>query len=384
MIVTGRNPENGQPLQVTVSADAHDSIITDVTATSDTVDAGWLAPGLVDVQVNGFAGHDVNADAPTWENVAAITAALGDIGVTTWCPTVITASREGILERLRAIHAARQYDPATARAVPGVHIEGPFLSPADGARGVHDPTHIRPLDLEEVEQWIQVGVPIELLTVSPHRADTIASIPALVGRGITVALGHTDAEPDQISAATAAGATVSTHLGNGVPFVLPRHPNGIWTQLADDRLSAGLIADGHHLPFDVLEVMLRAKPADRAFLVSDSTELAGSRPGRYRTSVGGTVELEPNGRLSYLGTELLAGAALPITDGLVNVVTQTTFSLAQAVRLVTTNPARLLPSARPHLGQLTVGAPADLVLLNNEGAVQRVLVNGRWLDEASE
>ena len=162
---------------------------------------------------------------------------------------------------------------------------------------------------------------------------------------------------------------------------LRRHPNPIWTQLAEDRLVCGMIADGHHLPADTLEVMLRAKGPNGAFLVSDATALAGKPPGCYETTVGGTVELSPDGRLSYGGTDLLAGAAASLADGLRHVLRVTTVGLPQALRLVTENPARTIPGARAGLGTLRVGAPSDFVLLADDGGVLQVVQSGRLTQE---
>ena len=134
-----------------------------------------------------------------------------------------------------------------------------------------------------------------MVTLSPHYAEAPAYIAALTARGVHVAIGHTDAAPHEITAAVDAGAVLSTHLGNGAHGTLPRHPNLLWTQLAEDRLAASFIADGHHLPAETLTAMVRAKGLERCLLVSDAVALAGLPPGRYRTPVGGEVELTAGG-----------------------------------------------------------------------------------------
>jgi N-acetylglucosamine-6-phosphate deacetylase len=344
-----------------------------------------LAPGLVDLQVNGYAGLDVNAESVTAESLIELSHLLASHGITTWMPTVITNSEERIVEALRRVAEARAGDPLVADAVPSAHIEGPFISDRPGARGVHDPALVRPLDPDEVSRWLRAG-PVGIVTLSPHGADAAAHIRHLIGLGVTVSIGHTHADPDEISAAVDAGATLSTHLGNGIPTTLPRHPNILWRQLADDRLTAGLIADGHHLPLDTLEVMLRAKGVGRAFLVSDVTEVGGRPPGRYRTAVGSLVELGPDKRLTEVGGELLAGAAATLLDGVRNVAAGTSFSLRDAIALVTRNPARLAPGIRPGVGELRVGGPADLVVLDDsdrrELTLLAVLQSGRWVKPA--
>nr|WP_245354318.1 amidohydrolase family protein [Brachybacterium sacelli] len=331
----------------------------------------YLAPGFIDLQVNGFAGIDVNGPEVTAERIAEITAALARIGVTTWVPTIVTASEEAIRHALRCVAEARASSPQLAHAIPLAHVEGPFLSDQDGPRGVHDAAQIRPIDPEEVARWQQAG-PVGIVTLSPHTDDAPAQIARIVGLGVQVAIGHTHATGPQITAAVDAGASLSTHLGNGIFPQLPRHPNPLWTQLAENRLTCGLIADGHHLPAETLEVMLRAKGVDRAFLVSDATELAGKDPGRYQTAVGGTVELTADGRLAYVGTELLAGAASDVAAGLRFVLRSTSLSLPDALALVTRTPGRILGRDTT----LRVGAPADLVTLTDDGTIQGVWQHG--------
>ncbi|WP_255546206.1 N-acetylglucosamine-6-phosphate deacetylase [Glaciihabitans sp. dw_435] len=342
-----------------------------------------ISAGFIDAQVNGFDGLDVNASEPTADTIIRLTHRLAGIGVTTWTPTIVTADEGAIIARLVAIAEARRQDPATARAIPDVHLEGPFLSDQEGARGVHDATVMRPIDAAEVDRWLATGAPVGIITVSPHTDDAPGQIAGIVALGVRVAIGHTHATPDQITAAVDAGATLSTHLGNGIAGVLPRHPNALWTQLADDRLTAGFIGDGHHLPLDTIEVFLRAKTTARAYLVSDSTDIAGRAAGRYASSVGGHVELSADGRLAYPGTGYLAGSGVDLPRALRTVLGGTSLSLADALTLVTTTPAGVLPHARTGLGSLDVGAPADLVLLDPESAaVIRVIQGGQVVGPA--
>lgn len=336
-----------------------------------------VAPGLVDLQVNGYAGVDLNAGSISVEMVAGLSNLLAARGVTTWLPTVITAPEERIAEALRTVARARAADRVFARAMPSVHVEGPFISARPGARGVHDAAVVRPLDPGEVHRWVQAG-PVGVVTVSPHGEQAAAGIRELVRMGLTVAIGHTHADPGEVTAAVDAGATLSTHLGNGIATTIPRHPNIIWRQLADDRLSAGLIADGHHLPYDTLEVMLRAKGPGRAFLVSDTTEIGGRPPGRYRTAVGSLVELGADQRLAEVGSDLLAGAAATLLDGVRNVVNGTSLTLQEALLMATRTPARLVPGIRAGVGELRVGGPADLIVLDEGGlTLLEVVQSGR-------
>ncbi|GAB3418054.1 N-acetylglucosamine-6-phosphate deacetylase [Flindersiella endophytica] len=361
--VTGTDPTTGRTLRVTMAQGRITAIEPTAGKPGDKPGdkaPAWLTPGLVDVQVNGFAGYDVNA-APADAGPGAIVAmvhALFERGVTTVVPTVITSAEDQIVAALRRIQAARAEDPLVAHAIPYAHVEGPHLSDQDGPRGVHPKEFLRPPDIAEFQRWQSASNNVVgMVTLSPHWPDSNAYIAELAGQGIHVAIGHTHATPEQITAAADAGATLSTHLGNGAHATIKRHPNYLWTQLADDRLAAGLIADGHHLPADTLTVMLRAK-GEQAFLVSDAVALAGERPGVYQTPVGGEVELTADGRLSYAGTPLLAGAARPLSDCVARVANLPGHSLGDAVRLATRSPGRLVGGGR---GALRVGAPADLI-----------------------
>jgi N-acetylglucosamine-6-phosphate deacetylase len=184
----------------------------------------------------------------------------------------------------------------------------------------------------------------------------------VVGQGILVAIGHTSAAAEQIRAAVAAGARLSTHLGNGAAAILPRHPNFIWAQLADDRLDAGFIADGFHLPADTFKAMLRAKGLERAYLVSDTAAVAGMPPGVYDQPIGGRVELGSDGRLSVAGTPYLAGASRPLCEDVALAIRMADLSLADGMRLATANPGRFVDNR----GRLAVGEVADLILFDWE------------------
>lgn len=338
----------------------------------------WISPGLIDLQVNGFDGHDVNADPADPAAVSALTYRLFADGVTTYLPTIVTASHEAVAQRLRAIAEARRLDPVVTGAVPYAHLEGPHISAQDGPRGVHDADQIRPPSIEEFDEWqAGSGGLVGMVTMSPHYPGSADYIGALVERGVHVAIGHTDATDGQIEEAVRAGARLSTHLGNAAHPMLPRHPNYLWSQLAQDQLTAGFIADGHHLPDATLISMIRAKGLDRSVLVSDAVVLAGSPPGRYRTSVGGEVELAPDGRLSHRDSGLLAGAARSLREGVAHAATAARIGLAGALRLATVNPGAFVGGR----GSLVVGARADLITFGwepGDGTLQlkSVLVAG--------
>ncbi|MFZ1014198.1 MAG: amidohydrolase family protein, partial [Terracidiphilus sp.] len=283
-----------------------------------------------------------------------------------------------LLRNLRVIANARRSDPLLEHMIPFVHVEGPHIDPADGPRGAHPIEHVRPPDLSEFQRWQAAsGDLVGMVTCSPHSLEAPAYICALAERGIHVSIGHTAATGDQIRSAVDAGARLSTHLGNGISQLLPRHPNPIWSQLADDRLTATFIADGYHLPTDTLLAMLRAKTPSRSILISDLVALAGLSAGRYFAPVGTSVDLDAEGRLRIAGTEYLAGATSPLKSGVARVASLPGFSLRDAISMATVNPGRLM-----RRGVLAPGEPADLIRFRWEhGAatlqIEDVLVQGK-------
>jgi len=352
----GRDPATGRSLRVAVV----DGRVEHIGGGPDSTSA-WLSPGLVDLQVNGFGGLDVNGSDVTADSIVGLTRRLGLAGTTTYVPTVITAGEADIVRSLQAVRDARRADPLTALAVPSVHVEGPHLSPEEGPRGVHPAEHIRPPDLDELSRWQQAsdGL-VGMVTLSPHWPEACDYTAAASAAGVRIAIGHTDAEPDLIRAVVDAGAVLSTHLGNGARATLPRHPNHLWAQLADDRLTAGFIADGHHLGADVLTAMMRAKGLSRSLLVSDSVALAGLPAGSYETAVGGNVELSEDGRLAYVGTPYLAGAAQSLADGVAKATVLARLTLGEAVALATTSPSRFVNGH----GRVVPGESANLVVFD--------------------
>ena len=371
LAITGRDPATGNGLRVTIA----DGLVVAVEATAEAGEA-WLAPGLVDLQVNGYGGLDLNLGEITDELMLDLCRRMAGIGVTTFLPTLITASEASIVSALRAIAAARAALPIVRHMVPGVHVEGPSISPVDGPRGAHPLEHVRAPSLAEFERWQAAsGNLVSMVTLSPEYAEAPAYIAALAGQGVHVAIGHTAASPDEIHAAADAGAVMSTHLGNGAASTLPRHPNFIWAQLADDRLTASFIADGHHLPADTFKAMLRAKSLDRAVLVSDTVALAGMPAGIYEQVIGGTVEVSDEGRIGIAGTPYLAGAGLPLCANVAIAADMADLSLADALRLATSNPGRFAANR----GRLEVGAPADLISFDWQPGARRLGIRDVWV-----
>ncbi|QOR71125.1 amidohydrolase family protein [Ruania alkalisoli] len=325
-------------------------------------------PGLVDLQVNGYGGLDLNAPDADTDLVIALTRALWTEGTTTYLPTLVTAPEPQLLATLRAIAEARRRDPLVAHSIPGVHVEGPSLNADDGPRGAHDARHLRDPDLAELERWQEAsdGL-VRIVTLAPERDGALEYIRGATAQGVRVSIGHCAPTPDQVHEAAAAGASLATHLGNGTYPQLPRHPNHLWAQLAEDRLTAMVIPDGHHLPADVLTVFLRATAPDRCIFTSDSVALAGAEPGEYRTPVGGSVTVSGDGRLTLAGTDLLAGSGRSLRACLDWAREHLPFEEEDLVAAATDRPAALLGLAD------RTGPEGDRVELEISGGGSRVL-----------
>jgi N-acetylglucosamine-6-phosphate deacetylase len=314
----------------------------------------WVAPAFWDIQTNGRWGLSFSDPNITPEQVAEIVRPQAALGTARLCPTLITAPFESFISGLKAIAAACEADADVAERVAGIHLEGPYISPVDGYRGAHPLEAVRAPDWDECQRFQEAsGGRVVLLTIAPEHPGALDFIRKAVGSGVAVALGHTSADGPTLRAAVAAGATLSTHLGNGIASVLPRHPNPIWEQAAIDDLSASFIADGHHLDPVTLKVLVRAKTPARVVLVSDASPLAGLPPGTY-----GPWAVEPSGKIVVAGTSYLAGSNQGLEVGLNTLVRATGLSLPEAIATVTSHPARLLGRPEP---RFEPGEPANLV-----------------------
>jgi N-acetylglucosamine-6-phosphate deacetylase len=293
-------------------------------------------PGLFDLQVNGFGGIDFNAPDLTGDRVTEALARMRATGVTRCLPTLITSSFERFAASARVL--ARTPTPAIA----GIHMEGPYISPEDGARGAHPREHVVPASLDDfLRRQEAADGRIALVTLAAESPGAVPLIEYLVAVGVRVAIGHTAATTPQIAHAIAAGATLATHLGNGCAQMLPRHPNAIWDLLAADGVHATLIADGHHLPPATVKAMVRAKGADRSILITDAIAAAGCAPGSY--TIGGVkCALSEDGRVSLTGTPYLAGSSLTLDRAIENTVRFTGLSIDEVIPMASTIPARWL------------------------------------------
>ena len=356
MQFTARRYDTLRPVRIELDG----AKIARISAAEDASDLPLVAPGLVDLQINGYAGIEFNDPQLTLEKVQKVAVAFDRFGVTRFLATCTTDGYDVFHHSFATISRAMRELPAVGRRIAGIHMEGPYIAPDDGPRGAHPRKHVRKPDWGEFCRLQDAAEgKIKLLTLSPEYDGAAEFIAKVAKTGVLVAIGHTQATSDQIQAAADAGARMSTHLGNGAHPIIKRHPNYIWDQLAEDRLTASLITDGHHLPPAVVKAMVRAKTPARCVLVSDITMMGGMPAGKYQTGLG-ELEVLESGKLVPAGQpDILAGASQPLDLCVANAVRFAGIDLKRAIEMASQTPARLI--GEPSLG-LEVGAAADLFL----------------------
>lgn len=360
---TGVHYRTGTPVRLVIQHGRIERI--EELSDSDKGELPWVAPGLVDLQINGYGGHDLNTLPLDETRVISVTQSLWKEGVTTYFPTIITNHEKAIEGALRLIAAVCSRYEEIDRCIGGIHLEGPFISPEEGPRGAHPREYVREPDWDLFRRWQEAADGrIKIVTLSPEWPGAPEFIRRCSEEGVIVSIGHTAATCERIREAVRAGARMSTHLGNGAHLMLPRHPNYLWEQLAQDDLWSCMIADGFHLPESVLKVIMRVK-GERALLVSDAVSFSGLEPGEYTSHIGGKVVLTPEGKLHLAeNPNLLAGSAQPLKRGIEHLMKKGLCSLAEAWEMASLGPARLVNL--PIMNGLSEGAPADFVLFQRE------------------
>lgn len=361
LTVYGRRYDTGEPVRITTAGDRVVAV-DPATPKGKVADWPWLAPALFDLQINGHGGvWFSSADLTPDQATKAVTAYL-KCGVSRLCPTLITNSFAALENGFRVLRTACERSPLVNRMVAGCHLEGPYISSIDGPRGAHPLAHVRPPDWSEFEKLqAAAGGRIRLVTIAPEVEGAIDFIRRATQAGVVIAIGHTAATPEQITAAVDAGARLSTHLGNGSAALVHRHRNHIFEQLSDPRLTASLIADGHHIPASLLRIFLKVKTPRMTVLTCDAAGWAGCPPGVYESALGKS-EILTSGKLVVAGqSELLAGSA-DETDVCVSQAQRLAgVTLKEAVDMTSRNPAKLLgfePTA------FRRGGLADLILFH--------------------
>ncbi len=268
-------------------------------------------PGLVDLQVNGYRGVDFSGEDLTDESFARACRQLLEAGTTAFLPTLITSPATIYERNLPMIARVLGQEEFRGRVL-GIHLEGPFISTEDGARGAHSALWVRKPDVAYLKELIDLAQgTVRLITIASDQegADELSRYAS--SHGVAVSLGHHMAKEQDLERLVAVGAKALTHLGNGVPALLSRHQNPIWAGLANDDLAATIIADGHHLPPSMLKTFIRTKGPGRCVVISDASPLAGLPPGEY-WSMGAMVRLQDDGKLFNPATGYMAGSSATI------------------------------------------------------------------------
>jgi len=377
MIIRGKIPDTESFVSVIVENGKIDR--TEPSEKGFSCDSGgrdlFLCPGFFDPQVNGFAGVDFNSPLLTPEGLHRAALYLASTGVTCFLITLITSSHERIVCQLKIIGEALRNDPLLRAMCLGIHLEGPYISPEDGPRGVHPREFVRLPRWEELEEFQEVcEEQIRCMTLAPEVKGAIPFIEKTVAHGMVVGIGHTNASEEVIEEAVQAGARLSCHLGNAAPTPPARGQNSIKKQLAMDQLMASIITDGVHLSRDTVRNYIEAKGIDRIILTTDSMAGAGASPGRYTL---GDLEVEVNadGTARLVGSPRLAGSTLTMDRAVTNVIRFAEVGLPPAIRMAAKNAGKLFPEAR---GEMIPGNPANFVLFDYKEklTVRSTYING--------
>lgn len=376
--IEGTHYLTGKPVQVKIENGEIVSV-KEIKKLKDADKAVFIAPGFFDNQVNGFAGVSFafGESDLTAEGIEKATRELWKFGVTTYLPTLTTNSRE-VLEKNFSLLAEAVNNPWLLGAIPGFHLEGPYINPADGFRGAHPKQFVRLPDWNEFQALNKAaGGKILQVTLAPEMEGAQDFIKNCRNNRIIVAAGHHNANREQLDEAVQNGVRISTHLGNGCANMINRHNNPLWPQLSNDSLWISIICDGFHLLPEEIRVFYKTKGVAKTIITSDVTSYAALPPGVYKTQTGETIELTQEGKLHYPEQQVLYGSASPITKGVGNIMKVTGCSLAEAIQMASTNTAKLYNLN--DRGMLEPGKRADLILFTLDDFVidiQKTIVNG--------
>jgi N-acetylglucosamine-6-phosphate deacetylase len=372
--VEGLLYEDGQPVRIEIM-DGKITRVKQLSSRSKVPDV-YLAPGLIDLQVNGYMGVDFSDQELSPELMHKATAALWKEGVTTYLPTLITRDHERLAKSFSLLAEVLD-DEKIGLSIPGFHLEGPYISPVAGYRGAHPEQHVRLPDWKEYSALQEKArQAIKLITVAPEMEGAIPFIELVSESGVVVSLGHHNGSSDIIEQAVKAGASLSTHLGNGCANEINRHHNPLWPQLANEGLSITIICDGSHLTKEEVKTFYSVKGKEQTILVSDALSFAGLPLGEYEKD--GVTYLLTKEVVKFPSENVLAGAVLPVSKCVSNIMDFTQCSLGDAIAMASTNPARLL--GLDHLGEIKEGLRADLIqftLEEGEMHIQKTLLAGK-------
>jgi N-acetylglucosamine-6-phosphate deacetylase len=365
MLIHGLSYLDEKPVSVEIKGDMIHQIKRKKSLPHDDASEMYLGPGLIDHQVNGYFGHSFVDEELNLEKIRIITEKLWKSGVTTYFPTLITSPRQ-LLQRNLSILKDAMKDPYIRLSVPGIHLEGPYISPEDEYHGAHIKEWIRDPDWNEfMESYEASGHNIRQITLAPELKGALDFIKKCHKKNIVVGLGHHNGSAEVIKKAIDAGAGVATHLGNGIANYIHHHDNPIWPQLADDRLMASIIPDGFHLRPEEVQVFLKVKGPGRMILVSDVSKLGGLPPGKYDELL-----LTPEGMVYFPAQNVKAGASWLLPKGIEHMMKYTSCTLPEAVHMASRNPAKLF--RMKDRGALEPGKRADLILFTFDSGCMKI------------
>lgn len=342
----------------------------DLAGDTEIIDLGGacVAPGFIDIQVNGGGGVLLN-DSPTVEGVKAIVEAHRKYGTTNLLPTFITGPRDGMARAANAINSYMKDEGL--KGVLGIHYEGPFLEKSKA--GVHDKRFIRPVNNEDLQVISSIEGGVSLVTLAPEVVSA-EIIGQLSSHGIRVSLGHTNADCDQVNKALESGATCVTHLYNAMSPLTSRAPGVVGAALDDRNSWMGIIVDGFHADFVSVRVAIRAKGSRRTLLVTDAMPPVGSEDAHFQL---GDYEITVDGGRCVTADGTLAGSALDMATAVRNCVQRLGIPLDEALRMASTYPAEFL-GLDDQLGRVSAGYRANLAIFNNQLVVSAVVVEGEF------
>ncbi len=297
--------------------------------------------GFIDLQVNGYKGVDFSSRKLTEDAFVFACRELQKKGTVGFLPTIISSETEVYQRNLAIISKVKGYTEFK-RLIPGIHLEGPFISSENGFRGIHPLKNIREPDIDFLRQLMKwSGNNIKMMTIAAEKKGAEKLCSYAVSKSIVISLGHQEADEKQINSLARKGAKAMTHLGNGLPHLIHRHLNPIWSGLGNDDLAAMIIADGFHLPVSVIRTIIKAKGVRSTILVSDLSPLGGMKPGKYKIW-GSHVTLSPNGFLHDPSTGYLAASSFSLLDSVNYLLSQNVLNLSDIYRMAFHNPLRLL------------------------------------------
>jgi N-acetylglucosamine-6-phosphate deacetylase len=381
--IEGLHYQTGKPVAVTIE-NGKITKIRSLHKQHESVDPCYIAPGLIDNQVNGFAGvsFSLGGSGLTKDGVRKVTEELWKRGVTSWLATLTTNDHNVLLKNFELLGNMKN-DPALHGSMAGFHLEGPYISPVDGYRGAHPLMFVRKPDWNEfMEYYTASGNAILTVTLAPEIPGAPDFIRKCTELGIVVAMGHHNASRKTVDEAVHNGARIATHLGNGCANLINRHDNPLWPQLANDNLMISIICDGFHLRDEEIKTFYKVKGCLKTIITSDVTGFAGMPTGIYTVEGGAVVELTPEGMLRYPEQNVLYGSATPLSEGVLHFIEVTGCSLSDAITMSSANPARLY--GLNDRGSLEPGKRADLILFRigeKELIIEKTWVEGEMVYE---